>query len=302
MASMKYSTRLEVRRLLRDTVNRALEEDLGPGDVTSAFFGPSARGRAFFLARQDGVVSGMEAAREVFRQLDRSCRFEVLVADGCAFRKGTVLARVEARVAALLSGERTALNLLQQLSGVATLTRRFVKALGRNRHTGIYDTRKTTPLLRVLEKQAVMHGGGRNHRMGLFDMAMLKNNHIDAAGGVAAAVRRLAETGFYARKPRLQLCIEARDSREALEAMAARADILMLDNMGPSEVRETVKLVRAGARALNLPVPSIELSGGVTLKRMAQLRALPVDRISVGALTHSAPAVDISMRLEPAEQ
>jgi nicotinate-nucleotide pyrophosphorylase (carboxylating) len=286
--------------MVRETVALALAEDLGAGDVTSSFFAASERGRAFFLAKQDGVMSGMEAAREVFRRLDPSSRFEVLVADGAEFRRDAILARVEGRIAALLSGERTALNLMQQLSGVATLTRRFVRALGKKPRAGIYDTRKTTPLLRVLEKQAVLHGGGRNHRMGLHDMAMLKNNHVDAAGGVGAAVRRLASTGFFARRPRLPLCIEARNAQEALEATAARAEIVMLDNMDSQGVRKAVALMRGAARAQGLPMPAVELSGGVTLERMKELKSLPVDRISIGALTHSAPAVDISMRMEPA--
>lgn len=284
----------ECRRLARE----ALAEDIGTGDVTSALFGPDARGTAWFLAKQDGVVSGMELVRAVFRELDPSARLTVRIRDGEAFRKGDILAEVKAPVRVLLSGERVALNFLQRLSGVATMTRRFVEALGPDSPIAIVDTRKTTPLLRLVEKQAVVHGGGRNHRMRLDDMAMIKNNHVDRAGGVAEAVEALRATGFFDRTPPIPLCIEARTVDEALAAVDAGADIVLLDNMSPAQAGRCAKAIAQRARRARKPRPLIEVSGGMTLKKVAGYRGLPIDRISVGALTHSAPALDIALRMK----
>lgn len=251
------------------------------------------------LAKQGGVLSGGDVVRAVYRQLDRTAKVRLLVKDGVHFKAGEILAEIEAPFSTLFSGERTALNFVQQLSGVATMTRAFVDALGAGARMGVYDTRKTTPLLRSLEKRAVVHGGGRNHRMGLYDMAMLKNNHIDAAGGVAEAMARLRATAAFRKNPRIPVCIEARDVKEALAAVAERAQIVMLDNMDSKRISDTVKEIRSFAKQRRLPVPQIEISGGITLERMKEVRRLPIDRVSVGALTHSAPAVDISLRIDP---
>lgn len=285
---------------LRDLVRLALAEDIGPGDVTSALFAQHPRReQAIFLAKQPGTMSGGEVVREVFRQLDAKSRLTQLVADGEDFFPGSILLRVQGRLDALLSGERTALNFLQRLCGIATLTRRYVEALGEARsRIGIYDTRKTTPLWRAIEKKAVRDGGGCNHRFGLFDMIMLKNNHIDMAGGIAAAVRRLIEKGTIPKK-KLPLCVEARNVEEAVEALAVGADIIMLDNIPIGKIRSCIATLTRKADAWGMAMPQIEISGGVTINDVRRLRHLPIQRISVGSLTHSAPAIDISMRLEP---
>jgi nicotinate-nucleotide pyrophosphorylase (carboxylating) len=284
---------------LKKLVEMALNEDIGSGDVTTAMFaGQKRKARAFFLAKASGRMTGGRVVKEVFRHLDPRCRFTQLVADGDDFVRGRHLIEVQADLCALLQGERTALNFLQHLCGVATLTREYVRALGKAaERIGIYDTRKTTPLLRALEKKAVADGGGRNHRFGLFDMVLIKNNHIDAAGGVAQAMRALLEQGRSLRKG-LTVCIEARDADEALEALAVGADIIMLDNMAVDAIRQVVARLRQRARQLDMPMPEIEISGGVTPEDVRMLRRLPIQRISVGRITHSAPALDISMRID----
>lgn len=290
----KAAYREEARRLARE----ALSEDIGNGDVTSALFGPEAQGTAFFLAKQSGVVSGMELVRAVFTHLDPNSRVTVKINDGQPFEKGDILAEVRAPVQVLLSGERVALNFLQRLSGVATVTRQFVDALGSGSAIRIVDTRKTTPLLRIVEKAAVVHGGGSNHRMRLDDMAMIKNNHVDRAGGVAEAVEALRATGFFDRKPPLPLCIEARTANEALAAVHAGADIILLDNMSPAQAGQCAEQIASHAGEQNMERPLIEVSGGMTLAKIRRYRGLPIDRISVGALTHSAPALDIALRMK----
>lgn len=282
-----------IRRLVAD----ALAEDLGHGDVSGCIFGKEVRARGTFLAKQPGVLSGIDVARMVFEKLGgRGVQFHTLKDNGESFAAGNELARVTAPLPVLLAGERVSLNFLQQLSGVATLTCQFVARLGSSR-VGVFDTRKTVPLLRRLQKRAVVHGGGRNHRFGLDDMAMLKNNHIDAAGGMDAAVAALRDRGFFRRKPQLQLCIEARNTNEAISAMRLGADIVMLDNMTPAQIRRAVERLERVAKAEQHAMPQIEVSGGITLKTIAKLRDLPIDRVSVGAITHSAPAVDISFRI-----
>lgn len=283
----------EIRRVVRG----ALDEDLGTGDVTSAMFNPAHRACGRFLAKQDGVVSGMEAVRAVFAHLDSTTTIEVRRQDGEEFCRGEILVQVTAPARVLLSGERVALNLLQRLSGVATMTRRFVSALGSGSPIQVLDTRKTTPLLRLLEKAAVVHGGGRNHRMRLDDMAMIKNNHVDGAGGVLQAVAALRSSGFFDRRPPVPLCIEARNQNEALQAVDAGADIVLLDNMPPRQAGRCAEAIALRAAQRGIRRPLIEVSGGITLARIGRYRDLPIDRISIGALTHSAPALDISLRI-----
>ena len=284
---------------LKELVTMALAEDVGSGDVTAALIAAKTKGEGIFIAKSDGRLSGMKAAREVFRQLGPRHSFTAIMNDGDTFYPGDQLARVQAPVRVLLTGERTALNFLQQLSGVATLTSHFIEALGPHSPIHVFDTRKTVPLLRALQKEAVLHGGGRNHRMGLFDMALIKNNHVDACGSVRAAVARLDQDGFFTRRPRLKLCVEARDNNEAREAAACGADIIMLDNMNAAEIRRAVEVIKNEANASGKPLPEIEISGGITPTTLRRMRNLPIQRVSAGALTHSAPAADISFRIRP---
>ncbi|HET8976084.1 MAG TPA: carboxylating nicotinate-nucleotide diphosphorylase [Solirubrobacterales bacterium] len=275
---------------LREIVRQALVEDIGPGDVTSEATVPEdARGRASILQKQPGVLFGLDAARETFRQCGGDS-FDALVAEG-RWRDDVpaTAARVGGPARALLAGERVALNLLGHLSGVATLTARFVREI-EGSGARVLDTRKTTPGLRLLEKEAVAAGGGSNHRMGLYDAVLIKENHAAVAGGVGEAVRRAREA-----QPRLLIEVECRDLGEAREAVAAGADRLLLDNMDPEGLRAAVAAAREAADP-----PSLEASGGVTLETVAEIAATGVDFISVGALTHSAPALDVSMELQPA--
>src|SRR4051795_5971788 len=283
-------------------VRRALEEDVGAGDVTTrATVPPGARARARITQKQPGVVFGLDAAEAVFRSLDRDARIERLAAEGERREGGPVL-EVEGAAAALLTAERTALNFLQRLSGVATLTARYVEAVAA---TGarILDTRKTTPGLRALEKAAVAAGGGTNHRAGLHDAILIKENHAAMAGGVAAAVAAAptggpagpppGEGGAAARAPApaVPLGVECRTVDEVDEALAAGAPRLLLDNMTPADLRAVV--ARVDGRA------DLEASGGVTLETVGDIASTGVQFVSVGALTHSAPALDLSLLLEP---
>jgi nicotinate-nucleotide pyrophosphorylase (carboxylating) len=263
----------------------ALEEDLGSGDVTTlAVVDEGLAARAVFWAKASGVVAGLPVAARVLALVDPEVVFAPLVAEGAAVGPGTALARAEGRAASLLQAERVALNFLQRLSGVATLTARFVAAAGGRAE--ILDTRKTTPGLRWLERYAVRLGGGRNHRFGLSDGILIKDNHVRAAGGVAAAVRRAR-----ARGPRgLRIEVECTTLEEVDAALQAGADIVLLDNMTPPLLAEAVARVAGRART--------EASGGVTLDNVAAVAATGVDAISVGALTHSAPALDISLEFE----
>ncbi len=271
-----------------ELVARALAEDLGSGDVTSEVVVPAdARARARIVQKAPGVAFGLEVAAEAFRQAGAG-DFDRLMIEG-QWRDETPadLAIVTGPARAILAGERVALNLLGHLSGVATLTARFAREVA---GTGarILDTRKTTPGLRALEKAAVAAGGGRNHRMGLHDAVLIKENHVALAGGLAVAVGRARATG-------LPIEVECRDLAEVGEALAAGAERLLLDNM------DTATLAAAVARraAAPEPRPALEASGGVSLANVAEVAATGVDFISVGALTHSAPALDVSLLLEP---
>ncbi len=269
----------------RDVVRRALAEDIGPGDVTTdAIVSPDLRARGVFLAKARCVVAGLDVAFEVFRQLEPSVRVANEKRDGDLCEAGETVAAVEGSARALLVGERTALNFLQRLSGVATEARRFVDAAA-GRIT-VLDTRKTTPTLRVLEKYAVRAGGATNHRAGLFDAVLIKDNHIRLAGGVCPAIARVRE-----HCPGMRIEVEAQSLEELDEAIAAGVETVLVDNMTVARIREAVR--RAAGRV------RIEISGGVSLERMADLATTGADFVSVGALTHSAPAVDISFEIEP---
>jgi nicotinate-nucleotide pyrophosphorylase (carboxylating) len=268
-------------------IELALAEDLGTGDLTSeALFPPTRRGAARLVAREPLVVSGLWLAEAVFRRLDEGCRMRTRVDEGERVRTGAVLADVRGPVRALLSGERTALNFVRHLCGVASLTRRYVRVLAGTGCT-LLDTRKTTPGLRVLEKAAVRAGGGHNHRMGLFDGVMIKDNHIAAAGSIAravAAARRRVP-------PTVRIEVECESLAQVAQAVRAGADIVMLDNMPPARLAEAVRRVAGRART--------EASGRVTLERLAEIARAGVDFVSVGALTHSAPAADIALDFGP---
>ncbi len=272
---------------LDETVARALAEDLGAGDITTTATVPAgARARAVITQKAPGVVFGLEAAQLTFRELDPRAEFELLVSEGVWREGGEVLA-VQGQARALLSGERTALNFLQRLSGIATLAARCVRAIEdiEPHPPEILDTRKTTPGLRALEKAAVAAGGARNHRAGLYDAILIKENHATIAGGVGAAVRRAR-----AAAPQLPLEVECRTPAEIDEALAAGAPRILLDNMTPDQLRAAV--ARVAGRA------ELEASGGVTLQTLRAVAATGVDFVSVGALTHSAPALDLSLILQ----
>jgi nicotinate-nucleotide pyrophosphorylase (carboxylating) len=268
-------------------VRAALAEDLGSGDATSqAVIPEGTEWRADMVARMALVVAGLEVAKAVFLEVSPQLRVTLNRHDGQKAESGTVLIAVEGPARAILSAERVALNFVQRLSGIATLTAKFVEAV-RGTNAKILDTRKTTPGLRVLEKYAVTCGGGQNHRIGLFDMILIKDNHLAALAGekpkpIAAAVQR-ARVKF----PKLKVEVEAETLEQVQQALDAGADIILLDNMTPVQLRVAVKLV--GERA------KTEASGGITLDTVRSIAETGVDFISVGALTHSAPAADIAL-------
>jgi len=267
----------------------ALAEDVGGGDVTSSLTVPAGRqGRGTLLAKAPGVISGLDVAGEVFRRVDPAITFTPLVADGDPVPAMTPIATVEGPARGLLTAERVALNLLQRLSGVATATARYVAAV-RDTTVRIVDTRKTTPGLRALEKAAVRHGGGHNHRFGLTDGVLIKDNHLAAVGGADRVARAIALARQGAPHT-LRIEIEVTTLDELAQALEAGADIVLLDNMDVPELRKAVAMTCG--RAL------LEASGGVTLESVAEIAATGVDLISVGALTHSAPALDISLELD----
>ena len=279
---------MEIDADTRELVARALLEDLGPGDVTAEAVVPEdAQGRATITQKEPGVVFGLDVAAEVFRQTGAG-ELEGRAEEGeWRDEVPATVANVAGPARALLAAERTALNFLCHLSGVATLTTTFV---GRVELTGakVLDTRKTTPGLRALEKAAVAAGGGTNHRMGLYDAILIKENHAAIAGGVGEAVRRTREA-----RPELPVEVECRDLEEVGQGLEAGADRLLLDNMSPVELREAVAVARGSGDS-----PELEASGGIDLVNVREIAETGVDYVSVGALTHSAPALDLSMTLD----
>jgi nicotinate-nucleotide pyrophosphorylase (carboxylating) len=270
-------------------IRAALAEDVGPGDWTTLWtVDPGAAGTAEIVAKGEVVVAGVDVAVEVFREVDPAVTASVLVGDGQAARPGGVILRLEGPLRGILTGERTALNFLGRLSGVATLTRRFVNAVG-GVGVEIQDTRKTTPGWRVLEKEAVRAGGGANHRMGLYDMILVKDNHLAAAGGVRAAVERVRREN----REGLPVEVEVRTLEELEEVLALGVERILLDNMELVTMAEAVRRIRA----LGLRRPMAEASGNVTLESVRRVAETGVDIISVGALTHSAPVADLSLRI-----
>ena len=270
---------------IEQLIRCALEEDIGAGDITTLSTVPSeARGKGLFRAKRDSVVAGLILIEKIFSFLDDDVEVRRLCRDGDQVVRGTVVAEAEGPVRTLLMGERTALNFLQRLSGTATLTRRYVDAV-KDFPCKVIDTRKTTPGFRTLEKYAVRMGGGTNHRFGLYDAALVKDNHIAAAGSIAGAVQQVRRQAPFMAKVEVE-CADLGQVREALEA---GADVIMLDNMNTKEMAEAVRLINKRAW--------VEASGGITIESLRSVAETGVDFISVGALTHSAPAVDFNMKV-----
>ena len=267
-------------------VKAALAEDIGSGDITTAaVVTPGMRGECVITAKEDMTVAGLFIAETAFRQLDKDVVFKPFGKDGEYVKKGKTIATVAGRLGALLTAERVALNFLQRLSGIATLTRSFA-AKAAPHGARILDTRKTTPCLRMFERYAVRAGGGLNHRFGLFDAVLIKDNHIMAAGGVQKAISRVNEQ--Y--QKRMPVEVEVTNLKEAKEAVKAGADIIMLDNMNITDIKKAVRLINGCAL--------IEASGGINIDNVEAVAKTGVDFISVGALTHSAMAADISMEVK----
>ena len=277
-----------------ELIRMALDEDIGDGDVTSAYFIPEDKmARAFLSVRHEGVVSGVSIAEKVFSEVDPTLDVQVLVEDGSRVGEGALLMCVAGKARSILTAERTALNFLQRLSGVATLTARYVDEVKHTR-ARILDTRKTTPGYRSLEKQAVLDGGGTNHRMGLYDRAMVKDNHLAAEGGLEslqAAIRLLKSE-----KPNVEVELEADRLEQVADFLKLEGvDYILLDNMSLADLREAVALGKKNTKI------RLEASGGVNLNTVRDIAETGVDFISVGALTHSAPALDIGLDFVPVE-
>jgi nicotinate-nucleotide pyrophosphorylase (carboxylating) len=276
-----------------ELIRRALAEDIGRGDVTTeATISAGTEATARIVAREAGVIAGLPLAQRVFAALDPNARFEAQVADGDAVETGATLAQITGEARALLTAERVALNFLGRLSGIATLTARCVAAVADTR-AQVVDTRKTTPGLRALEKYAVRMGGGRNHRAGLDDGVLIKDNHIAAAEGVRSAILRAREHASHL----LRVEVECEDEQQVSDAVESGADVILLDNMPPERLRANVEWIRTHA-----PLTIIEASGGIGTDpaRLAAVAATGVDLISLGALTHSAPNFDVSLEFDPA--
>lgn len=275
---------MEIPPSVTDLLRRALEEDIGPGDITTSLVVSRGRkSKARYLAKEDFILAGLPFAGEVFRLLDPSIKFKMFFHDRARVNNGDILAEVYGKTGDILAGERVSLNVLQRLSGIATLTDAYVKQV-KGLNVKIIDTRKTTPCMRFMEKYAVRIGGGCNHRFGLFDAILIKDNHIEAGGGIRKAVS-LARKGYHLSK----IEVEVGNVKDLRNAIDAGADIVMLDNMAVSDMRKAVEI--SNGRVL------LEASGGVRLKNVRDIAETGVDFISVGALTHSAPAVDISLKI-----
>jgi nicotinate-nucleotide pyrophosphorylase (carboxylating) len=267
-----------------DTIRRALEEDIGPGDITTSLIIPEDKtSKAACIAKENFILAGLPFAEAAFLTLDSCVTFSSFFIDGSRVKRGEVIAEVSGRTDIILKGERVSLNLLQRLSGIATLTRAYAEIIA-GLKAKITDTRKTTPGLRFMEKYAVRTGGGLNHRFGLFDGILIKDNHIKAAGSIAEAVR-LANKCHHL----LKIEVEVNTLSGLAEAIESGADIVMLDNMSVADMRKAVKISRGHVL--------LEASGGINLKNVREVAETGVDLISVGSLTHSAPAVDISLMI-----
>jgi len=284
---------------IQKLIELALNEDIGTGDITSeALISKNQSGKAEIVARQKGVLAGIKIAGEVFKKIDTKLRFIPLKKDGEKFKANDKIAIIEGRLKSILIGERTALNFLQRLSGVATLTHDFVNKI-RGKKIKILDTRKTTPGFRSLEKHAVKMGGGENHRMGLYDMILIKENHIEAAEGIIPALEKakntLAKKAFtkrFKKKKEIKIEVETKNLDEVKKALGFEIDMIMLDNMPVQKIKEASKLIRGSKKGIK-----IEVSGNIDLKNLKTYSKLDIDYISMGVLTHSSKAVDLSLRV-----
>lgn len=278
---------MEIPHSVKELIRIALEEDIGSGDITTSLLIPEKHeSNALITAKGDFILSGIPFVKEVFALLDQEIKFSVITNDGSKVTKGTKLAELQGKTHSILSGERVSLNILQRLSGIATLTNMFAGRIN-GLNTTIVDTRKTTPGLRFMEKYAVRCGGGSNHRFGLFDGILIKDNHIEAVGGIRDALR-ITKEGH----PLTKIEIEVKNLTELKEAIEGGADIIMLDNMSIEDMNEAVQIVRKTKKGIIL-----EVSGNVSLDNVRQIAETGVDWISIGALTHSAPAADISLKI-----
>ena len=273
---------------IEDIIRKALEEDLGPGDHTSLATIPAeAQGSSRLLIKEPGVLSGVDIARLVFKTLDPGLDIEIFIPDGTPVRKGDIAFIVKGSIRSILAGERLALNFMQRMSGIATATREMANQLSGTK-AKLLDTRKTTPLLRELEKMAVRHGGGENHRMGLFDMIMIKDNHVDFAGGIREAIQA-AESYLRLRHEDLKIEIEVRNFQELEQVLqAGMVDRIMLDNFSPADMARAVQMI--GGRY------ETEASGGINLSNIRQYAQTGIDFISVGSLTHHINSLDMSLK------
>jgi len=276
---------------IEDLIALALREDIGDGDITTeACVDPEIAGEAEIVCRSKGVLCGQDIAMEVFRRVDDTVEYNALLEDSLDLTGDTLVATIKGRLASILIAERTALNFLMRLSGIATLTRRYVDEV-RGTDAKVLDTRKTTPGIRLAEKHAVLCGGGSNHRIGLFDMALIKDNHIAAAGGLSVALTRMRD--YLARQGKnVEIDVEVASDDDLQKALDNDAKWIMLDNMNTSRIREAVRKIRAKDAKIK-----IEVSGGVTIANLREIAECGVDYISIGALTHSAPSLDFSLNV-----
>lgn len=280
---------MQYENLINKLLDLGIEEDINTGDITTESIIPeSMNAAATMTAKQDGVISGLEIVKMVYDRFQQDVVFTPYFKDGDSVKKGDVILKVEASYPTLLRGERLSLNIFQRMCGIATETAKYVKELA-DTHTELLDTRKTAPGLRVLDKMAVKHGGGTNHRMGLYDMAMIKDNHIKMAGGIAKAVEqvraRIAEG--------IKIEVETTNLDEVHQAIEAGADIIMLDNMDTKTMTEAVSIIKAADKGIKT-----EASGNMSIPRLKEVASTGVDYISVGALTHTVKGMDISMNIE----
>ena len=280
---------MQYENLINKLLDLGIEEDINTGDITTESIIPeSMNAAATMTAKQDGVISGLEIVKMVYDRFQSDVVFTPYFKDGDVVKKGDVILKVEATYPTLLRGERLSLNIFQRMCGIATETAKYVKELA-DTHTELLDTRKTAPGLRVLDKLAVKHGGGTNHRMGLYDMAMIKDNHIKMAGGIAKAVEQVRARIAQG----IKIEVETTNIDEVHQAIAAGADIIMLDNMDTQAMAEAVKIINAANKGIKT-----EASGNMSIPRLKEVAATGVDYISVGALTHTVKGMDISMNIQ----
>lgn len=279
---------MQYENLINKLLDLGIEEDINTGDITTESIIPaSMHGVATMTAKQDGVISGLDIVKMVYLRFQDDIVFTPYVKDGDTVKKGDVILKVEATYPTLLRGERLSLNIFQRMCGIATETAKYVKELA-DTHTELLDTRKTAPGLRVLDKMAVKHGGGTNHRMGLYDMAMIKDNHIKMAGGIAKAVEQVRSRIAQG----IKIEVETTNIDEVHQAIEAGADIIMLDNMDTPTMTEAVKIIHAAGQGIKT-----EASGNMSIPRLKEVASTGVDYISVGALTHTVKGMDISMNI-----